>query len=154
MTTVKEVVADMPQAKVFSVLDATSGYWKVKIDEASSKLCTFNAPFGRCRFSRIPFEIKSAPQVFQNHMPEQPVDMEGVKVIIDDLLLWGKDHDCDVAWGDCSKIRADKLQKLQNRAARIITWADYSIRSSDVLNSLQWSNLEERGKRHLLIMMF
>ena len=38
---------------------------------------------------------------------------------------------CDVVWGGCSKIRAVKLQKLQNRAARIITWADYSIRSSD-----------------------
>ena len=36
------------------------------------------------------------------------------------------------------------LQKKQNRAARIITRADYSIRSSDVLNSLEWSNLEER----------
>ena len=35
---------------------------------------------------------------------------------------------CDVVWGDCSKIRADKLQKLQNREARIITRADYSIR--------------------------
>ena len=56
--------------------------------------------------------------------------------------------------GDCSKIRADKLQKLQNRAARIIAWADNSIRSSDVLNSLKWSHLEERGKRHFLIMMF
>ena len=42
---------------------------------------------------------------------------------------------CDVVWGDCSKTRADKLQKLQNRAARIITRADYSIRTSDVLNS-------------------
>ena len=93
MTTVKEVVADMPQAKVFSVLDATSGYWKVKIDEASSKLCTFNTPFGRYRFSRITFGIKSAPEVFQYHMPELLVDMEGVKVIIDDLLLWGKDDE-------------------------------------------------------------
>ena len=43
---------------------------------------------------------------------------------------------------------------LQNRAARIITWADYSIRSSDVLNSLEWSNVEERRKRHLLVTMF
>ena len=51
---------------------------------------------------------------------------------------------CDFVWGDCSKTPADKLQKLQNRAARIITWADYSIRSSDVLNTLAWSNLEER----------
>ena len=46
------------------------------------------------------------------------------------------------------------MQKLQNRAARIITRADYSIRSSDVLNSLEWSNLEERRKRHLLVTMF
>ena len=61
---------------------------------------------------------------------------------------------CDVVWSDCSKIRAEKLQKLQNRAARIITRADYSIRSSAVLNSLEWSNLEEREKRHLLITMF
>ena len=28
---------------------------------------------------------------------------------------------CDVVWGDCSKTRADKLQRLENRAARIIT---------------------------------
>ena len=47
MTTIEEVVADMPQAKVFSVLDATSGYWQVKLDEASSKLFTFNTSFGR-----------------------------------------------------------------------------------------------------------
>ena len=51
-------------------------------------------------------------------------------------------------------VHADKLQKLQNRAAWIITRADYSIRSSDVLNSLEWSNLEERRKRHLLVKMF
>ena len=61
---------------------------------------------------------------------------------------------CDVVWDDCSKTRADKLQKLQNRAAPIITRADYSIRSSDVINSLEWSNLEKRRKRHLLVAMF
>ena len=65
MTTIEDVVADMPQAKVFSVLDATSGYWQVKLNEASSKLCTFNTPFGRYRFTRLPFGIKSAPEVFR-----------------------------------------------------------------------------------------
>ena len=74
MTTIEEVVADMPQAKVFSVLDATSGYWQVKLDEASPKLCTFNTPFntpfGRYRFTRLPFGIKSATGAFQNHMTD------------------------------------------------------------------------------------
>ena len=35
MMTIEEAVVGMPQAKVFSVLDATSGYWQVKLDEAS-----------------------------------------------------------------------------------------------------------------------
>ena len=65
MMTIEEVVAGMPQANVFSVLDATSGYWQVKVDEATSKLCTFNTPYGRYRFTRLPFGIKSAPEVFQ-----------------------------------------------------------------------------------------
>ena len=64
MKTIEDVVAGMPEAKVFSVLDATSGYWQMKLNEESSKLCTFNTPFGRYRFTRLPFGIKSAPEVF------------------------------------------------------------------------------------------
>ena len=33
MTTIEEVVADMPQTKVISALDAKSGYWQVKLDD-------------------------------------------------------------------------------------------------------------------------
>ena len=68
----------------------------MKLDEASPKLCTFNTPFntpfGRYRFTRLPFGIKSATEVFQNHMSELFADMEGVKVIADDLI-WGKDDE-------------------------------------------------------------
>ena len=52
---------------------------------------------------------------------------------------------CDVVWSDCSKTRPGKLQKLQNRAAWIITRVDYSIRSSAVLNSQEWFNLDEKA---------
>ena len=89
MMTIEEVVASMPQAKVFSVLDATSGHWQVKLDEA----CTFNTPYGRYRFTRLPFGIKSAPEVFQHRMPKLFEDVEGVKAIVDDHLIWGKDND-------------------------------------------------------------
>ena len=65
----------------------------MKLDEASSKLCTFFTPFGRYRFTRLPSGIKSAPEVLQNHMPELFADVEGVKVIVDDILIWGKDDE-------------------------------------------------------------
>ena len=93
MTTIEDVFADMPQAKVVSVLDATSGYWQVKLDEASSKLCTFFTPFGRYRFTRLPSGIKSAPEVFTKHLSELFADVAGVIVIVDDLLVWGKDDE-------------------------------------------------------------
>ena len=43
---------------------------------------------------------------------------------------------CCIIWDGISDYLTLKLQKLQNRAARIITGADYSRRSSDILNEL------------------
>ncbi|KAL9953715.1 hypothetical protein ACROYT_G041171 [Oculina patagonica] len=91
MKTIEEVVAEIPGAKVFSTLDAKLGFWQIKLDEASSKLCTFNSPFGRYRFTRLPFGIKSAPEVFQKSMSNLFEDIEGAKPIVDDILVWGRD---------------------------------------------------------------
>ena len=33
---------------------------------------------------------------------------------------------------------ADKLQKMQNRAARILTFSNYEVRSSVLLDELAW----------------
>ena len=51
--TIEEIAARMPNATIFSVLDASSGFWQVKLDNSSSKLCTFNTPFGRYMFKRL-----------------------------------------------------------------------------------------------------
>ena len=61
---------------------------------------------------------------------------------------------CSIVWGNCSKTRADQLQKLQNRAARIITKADYSIRSCDILEELRWPTLNDRRTMQMNIMMY
>ena len=39
---------------------------------------------------------------------------------------------------------ADKFQKIQNRAGRVITGSFYDVRSADVLNNLKWKTLETR----------
>ena len=65
---------------VFSVLDANHGFWQVKLAKDSSKLATFNTPFGQytCSYTRLPFGIASAPEVFQNVMSHLFQDAEGV----------------------------------------------------------------------------
>ena len=65
MKTIEEVVAGMPEVKVFSVLDATSGYWQMKLNEESSKLYTFNTPFGRYRFTRLHLELNRPQRFFK-----------------------------------------------------------------------------------------
>ena len=99
LKTIDDVLANMPNAKYFSKLDAVSGFWQIQLDDRSSKLCTFNTPFGRYRFTRMPFGIKSAPEVFQNIMSQMVEDIEGAESIIDDILVWGatvEEHDMRV----------------------------------------------------------
>ncbi|PFX14755.1 Retrovirus-related Pol polyprotein from transposon opus [Stylophora pistillata] len=52
MQTVEDVISRMPSAKVFSVPDANHGFWQVKLATDSSKLATFNTPFGRLVLDR------------------------------------------------------------------------------------------------------
>ena len=91
MQTVEDVISRMPNAKVFSVLDANHVLRQVKLAKDSSKLATFNTPFGRYSYKRLPFRIALAPEVFQNVMFHLFRDIEGVEVIADDLVVWGKD---------------------------------------------------------------
>lgn len=72
---------------IFSILDEKDGYWQIKLDEPSSKLCTFNTPWGRFRFLRLPFGIKSASEVFQQKNCETFGDIPGVYIIADDMII-------------------------------------------------------------------
>ena len=88
LPTLEELTVMLSGAKYFSVLDATSGYWQIKLDEESSFLTTFNTPFGRYRFTRMPFGIHSAQEVFQKTMDMAFEGIDGCKSIIDDMLVW------------------------------------------------------------------
>ena len=61
---------------------------------------------------------------------------------------------CCIVWDSIDNTKIAKLQKLQNRAARIITGASYLKRSSDVLHELKWMDLEELRQRQKAIFMF
>ena len=68
MPTIEEVASRLHGAKVFTSLDVSNGFWHVVLDEESSFCTTFNTPFGRYHWKRMPFGIRSAPEVFQRKM--------------------------------------------------------------------------------------
>ena len=51
---------------------------------------------------------------------------------------------CSLVRANCNQTLKSKVQRLQNRAARVITGDSYDIRSKDILNKLGWKNLEGR----------
>ena len=89
MPTVDEVLPNLAQAKVFSVLDAKDGFFQIKLDKASSKLTTFWTPFGKYRYRRCPFGISSAPEEYQRRQKELLEGLAGVDVIADDIICYG-----------------------------------------------------------------
>ena len=49
---------------------------------------------------------------------------------------------CSAVWGNINKGLAYKLQKMQNRAAEMLTFSNYEVLSSVLLDELGWERLE------------
>ena len=64
LPTVDETLSKLSGAKVFSKLDANSGFWQIPLAEESKHLTTFITPVGRFCFNRLPFGLCSAPEHF------------------------------------------------------------------------------------------
>jgi len=87
MGTIDEIITRMPNANIFSVLDVSSRFWQVSLNHHSTKLCTFNTSYGRYMFKRLPFGLSSSQDIFQKVMSEMFEDIQGVEVVVDDLLI-------------------------------------------------------------------
>ena len=126
MPTIEEIATRLNGAKLFSVFNASNGFWQVELDEESSMLTTFNTPFGRYRWKRMPFGINSAPEVWQRRMREHIEGLKGVEVIADDFVIvgysntpaeWQSDHDQNVR-AFLNRCRERNL-KLNEKKARL-----------------------------------
>ena len=93
---VEEIMSRLNGAMYFSILDANQAFYQVRLDAESSKLCTMNTPFGRYRFLRLPYGVKSASEVFHRTVVQAFEKLEGVETFVDDVLVWGstrEEHD-------------------------------------------------------------
>ena len=100
MQSAESIMADMAGAKYFSKLDASSGYWQIKVDDESSKLLAFNTPFGQYKFKRLAFGILSASEVFQKKISQIIEGINGCANVQDEIIVWEKtkhEHDLRLA---------------------------------------------------------
>jgi len=92
LLSVDHTLAQLCNAKIFSKIDANSGFWQIELSKQSSLLTTFITPFGRFCFNRLPFGISSAPELFQKRMSFALEGLEGVICLMDDILVHGSNQ--------------------------------------------------------------
>ena len=61
---------------------------------------------------------------------------------------------CAPVWDGLGHTLSDRLQKLQNRAARVITHSSYDISSNLLLDQLKWNNLSVNRQKQKAILMY
>ena len=62
LPTVDETLAQLSGARVFSKLDANSGFWQIPLTTSSKLLTTFLTHNGRYCFNKMPFGISTLPE--------------------------------------------------------------------------------------------
>ena len=106
--------------------------WTKHIDEKSK---TISSAIGALKRIRPFISESSALQIYQV------------------LILPHFDY-CSSVWDELSVTLSDKLQKLQNRAARVITRSSYDTSTSFLLKRLHWDDLFTRRKKLKATLMF
>lgn len=89
--TLEDIAHKFSGKKHFSIVDMKHGYWHVPLEANSSYLTTFNTPFGRYRFLRLPFGLHSSAEVFEKRVEQIFCDLD-VCIYFDDLIVAGKDQ--------------------------------------------------------------
>ena len=61
---------------------------------------------------------------------------------------------CNLVWGNCGKTLFDRLQKLQNRAARVLTFSSYDADANRLIRQLDWKDLSTQFQIQKSIMVY
>ncbi|XP_036340999.1 uncharacterized protein K02A2.6-like [Rhagoletis pomonella] len=89
--TFDDITSQLANKYIFTVLDLSSGFWQMELDEPSSNLTTFMTPFGHYKFNRVPFGLNCAPEMFQREMVKHFGDIPGVIIYFDDMAIEAED---------------------------------------------------------------
>ena len=105
---IQDMLLNLEGFRYATALDLNMGYYHVRLDADSRKLCTIVLPFGKFEYQRLPQGICNGPDIFQEKMMELFDGMEFIRAYIDDLLILTK--------GDFD----DHLEKLELTLRRLM----------------------------------
>ena len=125
----EEITYKFAGSRFYSKLDAKNGYWFVVLEE-STKLTTFNSPFGRYCFLRIPFGLVMSQNVFQHRMDQVLEKCSGMVSIVDDIFL------CEKTEGAHDR-NLYNLMEVVKRHGLVFNGEKCQLKSHE-LNSLVW----------------
>ena len=158
LPTIEDITTRMYGAKWFSKVDANQGYWQLKLDEESQLLTTFNSPFGRYCFMRMPFGIRSAQEVYQKRISQIFENLEGVETDIDDIIIWGQTEEhnrrLEAVLRKCEEVGLTlNPEKCQFRMKEVTYIGQVKMESVRIQRKLkqskirlhQWTRMECRG---------
>ena len=103
----EDLFATLVGGKKFTKLDLSQAYQQLTLDNESRKYVTINTHKGLYQYTRLLFEMASAPAIFQRLMDTILQNIPNVICNIDDILVTSKDDQNHL----CNLVSA--LQQLQ-----------------------------------------
>ncbi|KZS19686.1 Uncharacterized protein APZ42_013852 [Daphnia magna] len=88
--TIEQLFSKLSKTRYFCSLDAASGFYQIPLSDVASFLCTMATPKGRYHFLRLPFGLKSAPEIYLKTMTDLFGDLPGVLIYFDDFHVTGE----------------------------------------------------------------
>lgn len=93
MQNLYELLDAVAQAKVWSVVDLSSGFWNQELSKESRPLTAFSAPgMGHWEYTRSPQGAANSPAAFQRLLDLITNGLPGVHVYIDDVIVCADSH--------------------------------------------------------------
>lgn len=109
----EDILPELSDAKVFTRADLKDGFLQVRLSEPSQLLTTFQTPWGRYCWQRLPFGVSPAPECFQQRLDQVLQGLPGVYRVADDLLIVGRGADRESAEKDHDHNMLTLLEKLR-----------------------------------------
>ena len=90
MPKVEDIFSKLNGATYFTTLDLFTGYHHIPLDKSSIPKTTFNSPFGKYEYVKVPFGLAQAPAYFQELMTGILKDFPFAIAYLDDIIIFSK----------------------------------------------------------------